>query len=230
MKPEEERRFRAKLVERGDAFRRRLDSLREHSLGQSESNSIGELSTYDNHPGDLGTSAQFRSQDLAFRDEASQGLAQVEDALGRLRDGTYGTCRECGGPIERERLEALPEAARCADCENEREARSADRDRPIEEDVLSPPFGRTFTDDTENVAYDGEDAWQDVARVGTSETPSDVPPPDPAPQTYPNVFVDAGERRGAVEDVESLPDDDERDGEEPRERRGPRPNARRRPQ
>ncbi|HET7236329.1 MAG TPA: TraR/DksA C4-type zinc finger protein [Actinomycetota bacterium] len=40
-------------------------------------------------------------------------LADVERALGKLDDGTYGACDVCGGPIGDERLEALPWAVRC---------------------------------------------------------------------------------------------------------------------
>jgi DnaK suppressor protein len=43
-------------------------------------------------------------------------LQDVERALGKLEDGTYGTCDTCGGPIEPERLEAIPWATRCVAC------------------------------------------------------------------------------------------------------------------
>ena len=45
--------------------------------------------------------------------EAEQTLDDVDHALKRLDDGSYGTCEECGGPIEERRLEALPAARTC---------------------------------------------------------------------------------------------------------------------
>ncbi len=50
-------------------------------------------------------------------------IASVQRALGRIEDGTYGTCVDCGEEIAPERLEARPEAALCISC-----ARSEERD------------------------------------------------------------------------------------------------------
>ena len=58
-----------------------------------------------------------QQRDLALRERAENQLAQVEAALARLDDGTFGTCRNCGKPIGAERLEALPWAALCIDCQ-----------------------------------------------------------------------------------------------------------------
>lgn len=58
-----------------------------------------------------------QQRDLALRERAVQQLAQVDAAIGRLGDGTYGTCRRCGRAIPAGRLEALPWAAHCIDCQ-----------------------------------------------------------------------------------------------------------------
>ena len=65
-----------------------------------------------------------QQRDLALRDRADQQLELVTEALARLDDGTFGTCVRCGRPIAPDRLEALPWAARCIDCQ-----RLAARDR-----------------------------------------------------------------------------------------------------
>lgn len=49
--------------------------------------------------------------------KATARLAELEAAMGRLDAGAYGRCEECGGPIGRARLEAIPEAARCITCQ-----------------------------------------------------------------------------------------------------------------
>jgi DnaK suppressor protein len=56
-------------------------------------------------------------RDLTLRDRNEQHLAAVEAALARLDDGTYGLCVRCGRPIAQERLDALPWAAHCIDCQ-----------------------------------------------------------------------------------------------------------------
>ena len=58
-----------------------------------------------------------QQRDLALRDHNEQHLAAVEAALARLDDGTYGACLRCGRPIAPERLEALPWAAHCIECQ-----------------------------------------------------------------------------------------------------------------
>jgi DnaK suppressor protein len=56
-------------------------------------------------------------RDLTLRDRNEQHLAAVEAALARIDDGTYGLCVRCGRPIAQERLDALPWAAHCIDCQ-----------------------------------------------------------------------------------------------------------------
>jgi DnaK suppressor protein len=58
-----------------------------------------------------------QQRDLALRDRNSQHLADVDAALARLDGGTFGACLRCGRPIAPERLEALPWAAHCIDCQ-----------------------------------------------------------------------------------------------------------------
>lgn len=58
-----------------------------------------------------------QQRDLALRDRATQHLALVDAALARLDAGTFGACLRCGKPIPAGRLEALPWAAHCIDCQ-----------------------------------------------------------------------------------------------------------------
>lgn len=59
-----------------------------------------------------------QQRDLALRDRAVQQLAQVDAALARLDAGTFGRCERCGRPIAPARLDALPWAAHCIDCQS----------------------------------------------------------------------------------------------------------------
>jgi DnaK suppressor protein len=58
-----------------------------------------------------------QQRDLALRDRAAQQLELVDAALARLGDGMFGTCLRCGKAIAPARLEALPWAAHCIDCQ-----------------------------------------------------------------------------------------------------------------
>lgn len=58
-----------------------------------------------------------QQRDLALRERAERQLALIDAALGRLEDGSFGLCGACGRPIPEERLDALPSAALCIDCQ-----------------------------------------------------------------------------------------------------------------
>jgi DnaK suppressor protein len=58
-----------------------------------------------------------QQRDLAMRERASQHLGAVDAALARLDDDSYGRCVRCGRAIAPERLEALPWAAHCIECQ-----------------------------------------------------------------------------------------------------------------
>ena len=57
----------------------------------------------------------------------SRELAQIEEALGRMKDGSYGKCEGCGNNIPLARLQALPYATTCINCQREMEKTGADR-------------------------------------------------------------------------------------------------------
>src|SRR3990170_3944819 len=58
-----------------------------------------------------------QQRDIALRDKARTQLEAVEAALERLDDGTFGLCTNCMKPISQERLEAIPWAEHCIDCQ-----------------------------------------------------------------------------------------------------------------
>jgi DnaK suppressor protein len=58
-----------------------------------------------------------QQRDLALRDHNEQHLAAIDAALARLDEGTYGRCTSCHRPVGNDRLEALPWAALCIDCQ-----------------------------------------------------------------------------------------------------------------
>jgi len=60
---------------------------------------------------------------LARRDQLQEKIASLKEAIKRLEEGQYGSCEECGGPIEPERLELFPETTLCAACARARSHR-----------------------------------------------------------------------------------------------------------
>jgi RNA polymerase-binding protein DksA len=76
---------------------------------------------YSNHQADDGSAAFDQAKDLAIRINAEALLKQVNNALKRFENGTYGLCIECHQPIDTARLKALPYAELCMDCQRKRE-------------------------------------------------------------------------------------------------------------
>jgi RNA polymerase-binding protein DksA len=70
----------------------------------------------DEHDPEGSTIAFERSQVAALIDQARDHLAEVDAALARVAEGSYGTCERCGNPIAPGRLEARPVARTCIDC------------------------------------------------------------------------------------------------------------------
>ncbi|CNF74256.1 General stress protein 16O [Mycobacterium tuberculosis] len=70
----------------------------------------------DEHDPEGATIAFERARIDASLHRARAQLADIDDALQRIRNGTYGTCERCGGPIAAERLAARPAARTCITC------------------------------------------------------------------------------------------------------------------
>lgn len=161
--------------------------------------SMGELSSYDNHPADEGTDLYEREKDIALYEHYTFELRNINHALEAMENGTYGKCEVCGKEIPLDRLKALPNTVYCKEHSPDQ---VVSHDRPIEEGVLMPPFGKFDMDEQdENVAFDAEDSWQTVAQWGTSETPSDLAFPQ---DDYQDIYPEADENVGYVEDFENF--------------------------
>lgn len=159
----------------------------------------GELSNYDNHPGDQGTELFERSKDLALNGHAEKELEDINEALHVIEEGTYGICSVCGRDIPYERLLAVPTTDRCMEHANKDGFR---RERPIEEEVLSPnlnPDEKTVEDEN-GVEFDAEDAWQAVGRYGSSDTPSDLYGDH---DSYNEMYANSDENHSGPEDIET---------------------------
>ncbi len=108
-------------------YRKRLEEEKGrllHAVGflekensRSISDELGELAEggTDNHLGDTATAMFDRELDEGLEEGAKETLVEIDAALQRIEDGTYGICEGCGKPIGAERLSALPWARLCID-------------------------------------------------------------------------------------------------------------------
>ena len=115
-------RFRDLLVEERERVAAAIENLQEDHKG-SLSEETGEDAVFDNHLGDTATETYDRELDYTLEENSEHVLADIDAALKRIEDGTFGTCTSCGKHIPEERLEARPWATLCIDCQRERERR-----------------------------------------------------------------------------------------------------------
>jgi RNA polymerase-binding protein DksA len=80
-----------------------------------------ELTFQDNHLGDVATATFDREMASTLEDNSNHVLAEIDAALARIENGTFGICERCGDPIAPERLEALPWATLCIEDKRKQE-------------------------------------------------------------------------------------------------------------
>jgi RNA polymerase-binding protein DksA len=108
--------FRGVLLEERTRVQAALENLREETAGTLYDDA-GEESAYDNHLADTATETYDRELDYTLEENSEHVLGEIEAALTRIDGGTYGICTNCRQQIFEERLEALPWATLCIDCQ-----------------------------------------------------------------------------------------------------------------
>ncbi|WP_432400720.1 TraR/DksA C4-type zinc finger protein [Wukongibacter sp. M2B1] len=164
--------FKDRLFEEKQEVLNGIESEEENGVHSPLKDYYSELSVYDNHPADIGSETFEMEMRFNLEESEKRHLIQINDALDKIESGTYGICETCGKSINKERLEVIPYTDKCANCSKETEHMSLDEKihtRPVEEEVLDSPFGRTFNDDSRFNGFDGEDSWQAVARYNKTD-------------------------------------------------------------
>ena len=100
--------MRAALEQERDSLRAQLDEL---GFGDGEAGL-----EYDSNFADSSQVTAERGEAGAIATSLREALEDVEHALAKFDDGSYGRCEDCGGKISEARLEAMPAARVCIDC------------------------------------------------------------------------------------------------------------------
>src|SRR6204780_2910455 len=119
------KKFLAKMREQlGEMKTKLLSEIDSEMRAEREGNKDEGMDTYD-----LASEERDREINFILSDRERVKIKQIDDALDRLDDGSYGVCESCGLEIGEERLEAMPFSRLCRDCQQdqEREAKSQRR-------------------------------------------------------------------------------------------------------
>jgi len=108
--------FRQSLLNLRARLTGNLSHLAEEALRTTGGENSGGLSNTPIHMADLGTDNFEQEFTLSLIQNEEQVLDEIAEALNRINQGSYGKCEECGSPIPKARLQALPYTRHCVNC------------------------------------------------------------------------------------------------------------------
>lgn len=132
-----------------------------------------ELSSYDNHPSDTASELFDKERGLAFKGNEMNILNKIESSLESIEKGKYGSCKNCGKNINQDRLEFIPYAENCVECQkklnssanfNKDERGFNPKNRSIEEEALLSNWRRYRNN---RYSFDREEAYKSVSMINT---------------------------------------------------------------
>ncbi|APW59471.1 TraR/DksA family transcriptional regulator [Paludisphaera borealis] len=116
LKSEELDSYRNVLRDLRSRLRGDLNQMTDEALRRNLAESSGNLSNVPLHMADVGTENYDQEFTLGLIENEQGTLDLINEALGRIEQGKYGSCSECGEPIAKQRLAALPYARHCIQC------------------------------------------------------------------------------------------------------------------
>jgi RNA polymerase-binding protein DksA len=113
--------FERRLLDERSKVLKEMGHLESTVLKSNQRDSSGDLSGYTFHMADVGTDAMEREKAFLFASAEGRMLLEIDEALRRVYQGSFGNCESCGQPIGRARLEAVPHARLCLACKEKEE-------------------------------------------------------------------------------------------------------------
>ena len=109
------RHFKQMLLEKRREIIGNVNEMEDEALKKSRLDATGDLSSMPIHMADIGTDNYEQEFALGLMDSEMRLLKEIDDALQRIEQGTYGICEGTGKPIRKARLEAQPWARYCVE-------------------------------------------------------------------------------------------------------------------
>jgi RNA polymerase-binding protein DksA len=113
--------FKKLILRRKEEIIDDIRNISEDTLMKSQKEASGDLSGYTYHMADVATDNFVREFSLDRASNERQSLYELDDALKRIEEGTYGVCEDCKGLIAKNRLKAIPHTRLCVKCQEKRE-------------------------------------------------------------------------------------------------------------
>jgi DnaK suppressor protein len=114
-------RYKALLLKQKETLLEQIDHISKDTLKQSQKDAAGDISGYTYHMADVATDNYDREFSLGLATSDRQALYEIDYALKRIDEGTFGVCGDCSKIINKKRLTAVPYARLCLQCQQSRE-------------------------------------------------------------------------------------------------------------
>ena len=115
------KKYKDLLVKERDRIANAISHITDNTLKTSQRDASGDLSGYSYHMADMASDDYERDFSLSRATEDQKVLYFIDEAIKRIKDGSYGSCLECGGAIAKSRLNALPYAEVCIECQKKKD-------------------------------------------------------------------------------------------------------------
>lgn len=120
---EQIKQFRQLLITERAKLAKEIRSIAQET-SKSPREASGDLSAYTVHMADMAADTYEREVSMNIVSNEQEILYQIDDALKRLDDGSFGICQQCNQPITMSRLKAVPYASLCIACQRTKEQKS----------------------------------------------------------------------------------------------------------
>ena len=100
-----------------------ISHITQEALKTSQRDAAGDLSGYSFHMADMASDNYEREFSLGRVSDEQDILYAIDEALKRIKDGTYGNCPQCGKQIPKKRLDAIPHTELCIACQSKNESK-----------------------------------------------------------------------------------------------------------
>jgi len=113
--------FKKVLMRKRDLLSGNVHALEAQALRRSRQDASGDLSNMPIHMADIGSDNFEQEFTLGLIENEEEMLRDINDAIDRIEEGTFGKCEVCGKAIHRKRLKAIPHARLCIVCQRDEE-------------------------------------------------------------------------------------------------------------
>jgi len=115
--------FKKIILKRKEEILEEIKHISDDTLKKSQKEASGDISGYTYHMADVATDTYDREFSLGLASNERKLLYELDDALKKIEDGTFGICEECKTLIAKTRLKAVPYARFCVKCQEKKEKR-----------------------------------------------------------------------------------------------------------